>query len=278
MRPRNMILVSAAFVIFGILVLIVGVSLLLASSRYEDPNDVHATVFRISGRITCVTGGILIASTLSTCLYLCIIGAQYSTTSIPEINGTSSQLSKAMQAQTQRRLTTAAGAAGYQWPDNQKFATSQRLSRSLQPKGFLPSGDVTERRRNTQSTEFNWGQPKASLGPLHATNWSNDTHAPCPRLSTRKRGQSADPTRLGIDYIPTLSSKLMMTPTNSLRANSGIQSPRPLWLPNLNNQNTATLNHAPSTEYGTSHLIGQAMEPLGTMLYSGGRVKLGTYV
>lgn len=117
-----------------------------------------------------------------------------------------------------------------------------------------------------------------SLGHLQTSNWSNNTLASLPPLGSRRRVKSADATKFGLDYIPTLSSKLMITPANSLDAGNNFQTPRRLWLPNLNNQNTSTLNNPPVTEFGTSHLIGQAIEPLGTMLYTRGRVKLGTYV
>ncbi|KAA0193389.1 hypothetical protein FBUS_09107 [Fasciolopsis buskii] len=274
MHPRNMILISAVFILFGILVLIVGISLLMTSYRYEDPNDVQAVIFRISGRATSITGGILIASTLSTCLYLCIVGVQRPT-SVSEFDGTGSQLSKAMQIQPQTRLT---GTIGHPWPENRKFVISQPLSRSLHPNTFSPSGDVFEKRGTARPGETNWEQPKTSLGHLQTSNWSNNTLASLPPLGSRRRVKSADATKFGLDYIPTLSSKLMITPANSLDAGNNFQTPRRLWLPNLNNQNTSTLNNPPVTEFGTSHLIGQAIEPLGTMLYTRGRVKLGTYV
>uniref|UniRef100_A0A183B9R4 Attacin_C domain-containing protein n=1 Tax=Echinostoma caproni TaxID=27848 RepID=A0A183B9R4_9TREM len=222
----------------------------------------------------------LIASTLSTCLYLCVIGAPYSITSgQSEYSGTASQVTKAIHTQTHTRLAATVGTtAGYQYPENEKFATSQTLGRSIKPRGFLPSGDINDRRRTPQqSGEANAGQTKASLGPLQASNWSNSTQISCPRLGNRRRGHSADPLKLGLGYIPSLSSKLIMAPTNGLDADNGFQSPRRLWLPNLNNQNTTTLMQAPTTEYGTSHLIGQGLEPLGHMLYTGGRVRLGNH-
>ncbi|KAF5398383.1 hypothetical protein PHET_07880 [Paragonimus heterotremus] len=75
MRPKNMIFLSLGFVILGFILLFVGAGMLVASTSYPSSDSAGATILRVSGRIACISGGLLIAATLCTCFYLCIIGA-----------------------------------------------------------------------------------------------------------------------------------------------------------------------------------------------------------
>ncbi|KAF6775426.1 hypothetical protein AHF37_05055 [Paragonimus kellicotti] len=233
-----------------------------------------ATILRVSGRIACISGGLLIAATLCTCFYLCIIGAPYAVASEPYHTtvGDTSLWVKAgqptapksiLRQPTGHKMTTV---SQHRWTSDEKNSTGDRPSRSSRTKMYVPRSDVHhERVKDSRSCERSWKNTHNSLDLGSVVSWSS-TVAGFPRLPHRRRRHSLDRTGESFGRTSGIPVLLGAGDFNRMTTNR-------LWMPTLDDSGSAT--HA-ATDQISAELLGDCrMEPLCSMLHRGGHVKLG---
>ncbi|CAL8088697.1 unnamed protein product [Calicophoron daubneyi] len=272
MHPRNVVLMSFAFIIFGFLLLMAGVVLLVSSGKYSDYQKAEARILLVTGRVACVAGSLLMFSTLGTCLYLWAAGAQYASANQPYYSATSSQMSKVTQPRKTPALASAARAAGHVWSVDEKFSGGDAPSRSMNPKAFIPAGDISDNQGPNRTTNFQW---KADVPPLDlatSTNWSNSM-LNRPRFPRHRRNRSLDTAGGMYNYMPNLPLKSGLSPMDALNTSLGNDNKNRLWMPTLTNQISAFagFHGADMSDFG-----GGRLEPLGQMLHTGRQILLGS--
>ncbi|KAF7260342.1 hypothetical protein EG68_02133 [Paragonimus skrjabini miyazakii] len=274
MRPKNMIFLSMGFVILGFILLFVGAGMLVASTNYPSSDSAGATILRVSGRIACISGGMLVAVTLCTCFYLCIIGAPYAVASEPyqTTRGDTSLWAKGghptcpksiLRQPTGHKMTTV---NQHRWKSDEKDSVGDRPSRSSRTKTHAPGSDVHhEIGKGSRSCERSWKNTHNSLDLSSTVSWSN-TVAGFPRLPHRRRRHSLDRTGEPFGHTSGIPMLLGAGDFNRMTTNR-------LWIPTLDNSVSAT--HG-ATDQISAELLGDCrMEPLGSMLHRGGHIKLG---
>ncbi|KAG5444858.1 hypothetical protein CSKR_106160 [Clonorchis sinensis] len=267
MGPRNMVLVSVAFVIFGMVVLVIGVIMVLIANKFPADDSAGLAILRISGRIACISGGLLIAATICACLYLCIIGAPY--TNVPDqfYAAPATSLTKVGKPRTRAnvRPTTTVNKKHIYAVDEKYQSTNNVLQRNIQPRRCVPRGDIGEHEKESQLSEFPWKNRHNSLNLGYSGKPSNSA-SDFPRLSDRRRRhQSLDKAD---GRLPTIGGLPMSYGTGS----SGNEISRRLWMPCLDGSNASAFRTSDSL---SSQLFGSGMESTGGTLYCGRRAHLG---
>lgn len=243
--------------------------MLVASTTYPANDSAGATILRVSGRIACVSGGLLIAATLCTCLYLCIVGTPYAVASEPfQRTMSTSQWSKVGKPAYPKSILRQPGGHRMTTGDHhrseapeERDSMGDRPSRNTRTKTYPSRGDCgPERYKDSRSCERPWKDSHNSLD----LNWSNAA-AGFPRLPNRRRHHSSG--RISAPLPPGIPMSLKAC------ASSGTTSNR-LWVPNFEAVSSTTYGMSDSI---SSQLLGSyGMEPLSAMLHRGGHIKLGS--
>ncbi|CAH8485821.1 unnamed protein product [Dicrocoelium dendriticum] len=267
MQAKHMVLLSMAFVILGFVILIIGGIMLATATNYPTSEEAGTVLLRVSGRVACVFGGLLIGITMCTCLYMCIIGARYAATPDENENPTMGQMIKATKPAINKSILKTPGpqAGVRRWPMDEKWTTSNRLQKTVRLRHNSPSGDKPEQSQISQLNDIPWKNAHNSVDPQELFRRPHANQG-FPYISRRhRRCQSLDQSTALVHYTP--DPRPLFNTDNFSRTMHNR-----LWMPSLDDSSMSAFR---TTDPISSDLLGRQVEPLGSMLHRGGRIKLG---
>lgn len=240
MTSKSIVFLAVVFGVLGLFFLIVGAIMVTAAGKASLNETAGVTILRVSGRVGCIFGSLIVFAALGSCLYLIAFGTSDGPIGLEETEWGS---------QTQK-ATVSGPRARLRYPDMKlNENTGSRSSNTLSSQYKLSEKRVAagDAARSTQPDALNQRSVKL---PGHRQDF--------PRIPNRRRYRSMD---MQLDSGPVLP----VLKDSSLFGNNC--NNQPLWIPTLSNTGSSAF---PSKSFGLDS------EPAETMLHRGGRVKLGS--